>query len=303
MIDIAMMLGGLVLLLLGGGWLVTGAVGLALRWGLSPLVIGVTLVGMGTSLPELLTSLRAAQQGAAGLALGNVVGSNTANILLILGLSALLAAVPFPRATMRSDGWPLLAISAAGALWIGLAGGLDRLSGAVFLAVFALWLWQQIRSGGVEMVVGEAPAPLGRGLALAGLGFAGVLLGAELLVRGAIATARDFGVSEAVIGLTIVAVGTSLPELATSVMAVRKGRGDLALGNVLGSNVFNLLGILGVTALVVPFAAPPRFAALDLPVMVATVALMLALAWRGSLGRLAGCAMLAAYGLYLWQMA
>ena len=300
--SIAMMLVGLAALLLGGGALVSGAVALALRWGLPPLVVGVTLVGMGTSLPELLTSLRAAQAGAPDLALGNVVGSNTANVLLILGLTALLAPVAFPRATWRREGLAVLGVSVATALWVAVAGGLGRTGGAVFLAGFAAMIAWQLRGGGDvdEEVSGDMTAPRAW-LALA-LGFAGVLLGAELLVRGAIGVARSFGVSEAVIGLTVVAIGTSLPELATSAMAAWKGRSDVALGNILGSNLFNLLGILGVTALVSPLSAAPRFAMIDLPVMVAAMVLLLALGLSGRLGRGAGGALTVAYLAYLWRM-
>ncbi|MGB3408626.1 MAG: calcium/sodium antiporter [Jannaschia sp.] len=299
--DIVMVLAGLVALLAGGGWLVTGAVGVAARLGLSPLVIGVTLVGMGTSLPELLTSLRAALAGSPDIALGNVVGSNIANILLILSITALVAPVAFPKTTWRRDGLMLAGLTAGGALWIALTGGLDRLGGVVFLAVFALWMIWQLRSGEAQEEVPAAP-PVGRALVLLLVGFAGVLLGAELLVRGAIGLAQGFGISEAVIGLTVVAVGTSLPELATSVMAARVGRSDMALGNVLGSNVFNLMGILGVTALISPLAADPRFGIVDVPVMVGAVVVLLAFGLRRQIGRVAGAVMAGGYAVYVMTM-
>ncbi|SFI91316.1 calcium/sodium antiporter [Jannaschia pohangensis] len=299
--DFAFVAAGLLLLLMGGGWLVSGAVAVAARLGLSPLVIGVTLVGMGTSAPELLTSLRAAHVGAPDLALGNVVGSNIANILLILGVAAVIAPIAVPRAVWRRDGLVLLAVTLAGALWLGVAAGLGRFGGAVFLAVFAAWMVWQIREGGDDEAVDQA-LPLGRALALAGVGLAALMLGADLLVRGGTGLARAFGISEAVIGLTVVAVGTSLPELATSVMAARRGRSDLALGNVLGSNVFNLLFILGTTAVYAPLAAAPRFAQVDLPVMAAAVVAMLVVAFGGRIGRWAGAALLVLYGLYLWAV-
>ncbi|MCK0169221.1 calcium/sodium antiporter [Jannaschia sp. S6380] len=301
--DILLVLAGLAALLVGGGLLVSGAVDLARRWGLPPLVIGVTLVGMGTSLPELLTSLRAAQTGAPGLALGNVVGSNVANILLILSVAALLSPVAMPRRVWRGDGIVLLGISVAGALWLGLAGGLGLLGAVAFLAVFAVWMAWQLRQSDPDPDLDAAPpmSALGAGL-LVGLGFAGVLLGAEMLVRGAVSLARLWGVSEAVIGLTIVAVGTSLPELATSAMAAWKGRSEIALGNVLGSNVFNLLFILGVTGLFAPLPADARFAVLDIPVMVGAVVLLLAVAYRGRIGRAGAAIMLAGYGAYIWVL-
>ena len=298
--DIAFVAAGLVLLLFGGGWLVAGAVGLAARLGLSPLVIGVTLVGMGTSMPELLTSLRAAWAGAPDIALGNVVGSNTANVLLILAVAALVAPMVVKRGALLRDGLVLLAISAACTVWIVAGGGLGRAGGLVFLAGLAAWLVWQVRTGSAEEAAEALPA--GRATLSFAVGLVGVLAGAELLVRGAIALARDMGVSEAVIGLTIVAVGTSLPELATSAVAARKGQGDVALGNVLGSNVFNLLGILGATAALSPLVAAPRFATLDLPVMLAATVAVLILGARGRIGRLAGAVLLVGYGAYLATM-
>ncbi|WP_371154894.1 calcium/sodium antiporter [Jannaschia sp. 2305UL9-9] len=299
--DIVLVAAGLIALLTGGGWLVSGAVGVAAKLRLSPLVIGVTLVGMGTSLPELLTSLRAAMAGAPDIALGNVVGSNIANILLILAATALLAPVAFPVSTWRRDGLVLLAVTALGGLWIAFAGGLDRLGAGVFLLVFALWMTWQLRSGAAAEDVPEE-LPVGRALLLLIVGFAGVLLGAECLVRGAIGIAQDFGVSEAVIGLTVVAVGTSLPELATSIMAARAGRADLALGNILGSNVFNLLGILGVTAFVSPLSADARFATVDVPVMLGAVVVLLMLGLRERIGRVGGSLMIAGYAVYVCLM-
>lgn len=296
------MVAGLVALLFGGGWLVTGAVGLATRLGLSPMVIGVTLVGMGTSMPELLTSLRAAQAGAPDLALGNVVGSNIANILLILALAAIVAPVAMSRQVWRRDGLVLAAISVVASVWIGVHAGLDRFGAFVFLAAFALWLGWQLRNDPDGAEVPATPQGVGRTVFLFAVGLGGVLLGADLLVRGGIGLARDFGIGEAVIGLTVVAVGTSLPELAASVAAARAGRGDLALGNVLGSNVFNLLGILGVTALVAPLEASARFAVLDLPLMVGAVAVLLLIGLRGLIGRLAGLAMVGGYGAYVALM-
>jgi cation:H+ antiporter len=299
--DIVMIAAGLVALLLGGGWLVSGAVGLAARLGLSPLVIGVTLVGMGTSMPELVTSLRAAFAGAPDLALGNVVGSNTANLLLILGVSALIAPIVVAGGAILRDGGVLLAISVACAAWVAFAGGLGRIGGVAFVLGLAAWLIWQLRSDAVEAEPVDA-LPLGRGGLLFAIGLAGVLIGAELLVRGATGLAREAGISEAVIGLTVVAVGTSLPELATSAVAAWKGRSDLAVGNVLGSNVFNLLGILGTTAALVPLSAASRFAMLDLPVMLAATAGVLVLGARGRIGRPAGALLLAGYGAYLLTM-
>ena len=296
--DILMVLGGLIGLLIGGEALVRGAVALAHRAGLSPLVIGVTLVGFGTSTPELVTSVKAALDGLPGIAVGNVVGSNIANILLILGLSAVIAPLSLADAKGR-DGWAMIAatVICAGLVLTGVIGfgaGLALIAGLLVYLVIAL------KTGAAEADDTAATlTPLMAGVFfVAGLG--GILLGAQALVAGAVSLAEAFGVSEAVIGLTIVAVGTSLPELVTSVIAARKGQGALAVGNVLGSNVFNVLGILGVTALVTPLAIPADIMGLTLWVFLGSAALVMALAFAGvRASRGIGVAMVLAYAGYL----
>ncbi|WP_316243063.1 calcium/sodium antiporter [Jannaschia aquimarina] len=297
--DLILIGAGLIALLLGGGWLVSGAVGVARHFGLSPLVIGVTLVGMGTSLPELLTSLRAAWQGASGIALGNVVGSNVANIALILGLAALIRPVAFQRGDLRRDGLVLMAITVGAAIWVWFDQGLSRIGGLLFLSVFAGWMIWQLRSGGAPEVEDSPAMPMARAVPFVALGLVALVAGAEMLVRGAIGLAEGFGVSEAVIGLTIVAVGTSLPELATSLVAAWKGRSEVALGNVLGSNVFNLLAILGATGAILPLTAPGRILSVDLWVMAAVTAALLIFALPGRLGRPAGALLLVGYAGYM----
>ncbi|WP_371055332.1 calcium/sodium antiporter [Rhodosalinus sp. K401] len=291
---------GLVLLLAGGEALVRGAVLAATRLGVSPLVIGLTLVGFGTSTPELVASLQAAAAGAPGLALGNVVGSNIANVLLILGLAAVIAPVAVSRGAFLRDGAAVVGASLALAA-LALHGTVGRLAGAALLVALALYTLNTLRSErtGWQEVATEEDTPQGRlwrGLGLAALGIAGVVVGAEFLVRSALVLARGFGVSETVIGLTLVAVGTSLPELATSVVAALRRQSALALGNVLGSNLFNILGIAGVTAMVTPLPVPPEIAGRDVWVMLAA-ALALAAAgvtgWR--IDRREGAAFLAAY--------
>ncbi|WP_371061339.1 calcium/sodium antiporter [Rhodosalinus sp. 5P4] len=291
---------GLVLLLAGGEALVRGAVLAATRLGVSPLVIGLTLVGFGTSTPELVASLQAAAAGAPGLALGNVVGSNIANVLLILGLAAVIAPVAVSRGAFLRDGAAVVGASLALAA-LSLHGTVGRLAGAALLVALALYTLNTLRSErtGWQEVATEEDTPQGglwRGLWLAALGIAGVVVGAEFLVRSALVLARGFGVSETVIGLTLVAVGTSLPELATSVVAALRRQSALALGNVLGSNLFNILGIAGVTAMVTPLPVPPEIAGRDVWVMLAA-ALALAAAgvtgWR--IDRREGAAFLAAY--------
>jgi cation:H+ antiporter len=307
----ASLLCGLLLLLLGGDALVRGAVSIAQRLRMSPLLIGLTLVGFGTSTPELLTSLQAAFAGSPGIAVGNVVGSNTANILLILGM----AAVIFPMATSRSaftrDGTMLL-FSALACLGVVLVGSLDRLSGLVLVGLLMAYLaFTYLRErtasdASSAMHAGEASAaePRPQSLWLAVVfavgGLALTLLGAQFLVQGAIEVGRTVGVSETVLGLTVVAVGTSLPELVTSIVAAIRRQSDVAFGNVIGSNIFNSLGILGVTAAVHPIPVPPQIATVDIWVMLGATLLLIAFAvtgWR--LNRIEGAIFLTLYAGYM----
>ncbi len=307
--------GGFLLLLLGGELLVRGAVGCARRFGVSPLLIGLTLVGFGTSTPELLTSLQAALAGSPGVAVGNVVGSNIANILLILGAAALIQPIAVPPQALYRDGGMMLAATlvACSLAWL---GSVERWFGAGMLAALAayvVWSYRRERArpdAGAELhlheaaAVGDAGRPLWRsGLEFAvGLGL--TLYGARLLVTGAIELAGAAGISEAVIGLTVVAVGTSLPELATSVMAARRRQADVAIGNVVGSNIFNILGILGTTAVVQPIPVPAEILRFDLWVMLAVALLLLAFAWTGRrICQLEAGFLLAGYGAYLAVLA
>jgi cation:H+ antiporter len=310
-LEIVYILGGFVGLLLGGEMLVRSAVTVAQRFNVSPLVIGLTLVGFGTSTPELVTSVQAALSGSPGIAVGNVVGSNIANILLILGVAALVRPIIVSPGAFRRDG-TVLFLATMLCLGVVLMGTIGRPTGFVFvaalLAFLAATLIMERRGASPAADVYEAEAeslhPVGGStLAAGGLFLAGLvltILGARFLVDGAIVLAADLGVSEAVVGLTIVAVGTSLPELVTSVIAARKGQSDVAFGNIVGSNIFNILGILGVTALVRPLEAPPEIAHLDIWVMTGATLLMMAVAvtsWRISRGE--GAAMLAGYAGYL----
>ncbi|PKP73580.1 MAG: sodium:calcium antiporter [Alphaproteobacteria bacterium HGW-Alphaproteobacteria-6] len=297
---------GLVLLFLGGEVLIRGAVALARRFHLSPLVIGVTIVGFGTSTPELLVALQSALAGAPALALGNVIGSNIANILLILGLAALIMPVPLPLNVMRRDF--AVMIGATLMLWAMLAGGvLARWEGAVLVAGLVAYLWISLRgakpAAATTVNVELPPAmALWRALLLTLAGLGALMLGARLLVGSATLIARDFGVSEAVIGLTVLAVGTSLPELATAILAALRRHPEIAVGNILGSNVFNILGILGITALVTPIPVEPRFAGFDIGLALAAALSFLAFAaLPARVGRIAGGGYLVSYlGYVLW---
>lgn len=299
--EILYVLGGLVGLFLGGEALLRGAVGVAQAARLSPLVIGLTVVGFGTSTPELLVSLKAALDGAPDIALGNIVGSNIANILLILGISALVWPITVADKALRRDG--IVMLGAAVALFAVVAfGSLGRVTGIALVLALITYLWIALRQPRQDADTAVAPdRPLWASGLWVALGLVGLMLGAKYLVDGAVIMARDFGVSEAFIGLTIVAVGTSLPELATSLVAALRKQSDIALGNIIGSNIFNILGILGVTAAITPIAAAPRFAQFDLPVMVGVSIVFALVLWRGGrIGRVAGLLCLAAYAVYIW---
>ena len=262
--DYLFLLGGLVLLIFGGEGLVRGSVSVARKLNISELVIGLTLVGCGTSMPELVTSLRAIGTGAVGISIGNVIGSNIANILLVLGTAAILQPIlTHPRALTR-DATVVVGATAALCALIYL-DAFTRLTGILLLTALVLYVVlsliadQQGNTPVAELHAEEGEIVtsefgITKGLLVAGLGLAGIVYGASLLVDGAVGIARTLGVSEAVIGMSIVAIGTSLPELATSLVAATRGKADVALGNVIGSNIFNILGILGVTALVQPFS-------------------------------------------------
>ena len=306
-----MLLVGFAGLVVGGELLVRGAVAVARRFGVSPLMIGLTLVGFGTSAPELVTSLQAALVGAPGIAIGNVVGSNICNILLILGTAAVLRPVAARAAAFGRDGSMLVAATLV-CLWVILSGEIGRAIGAVFvlsLAGYIAFTYFAERESGPDPDDPHAAeaadvAPVQGGLPVAAAMFVAgmvlIVLGARFLVDAAIELSRTFGVSEAVIGLTVVAIGTSLPELVTSVVAAIRKHDDVAFGNIIGSNLFNILGILGVTALVTPIEVPPEIARLDIWVMVAATALLLVVTvtgWR--ITRREGALMLGGYGAYL----
>ncbi len=303
--------GGLVLLLGGGEALVKGGVSVASRLGVSPLLVGLILVGFGTSTPELVASLEAALIGAPGIAVGNIVGSNIANVLLILGISAAILPMATTREAFRRDGAVLVGASLA-LLAAVLGGTLGRWTGSAFLLMLAAYTISTYRTerrtkdAAAAMHAAEAAdvAPrhvsLAAGLALSLGGIAAVIIGASLLVEAALEIAGRLGLSEAVIGLTLVAVGTSLPELATSAMAALRRHGDVAFGNIVGSNIFNILGIGGATALVSPIAVPAEIIRLDIWVMLAATLLLVAFATTGlRVTRMEGAVFVIAYAAYL----
>jgi cation:H+ antiporter len=297
---------GLAGLFLGGEALVRGAVAIAVQRGISKLVIGLTIVGFGTSMPELLVSMNAALGGSPDIALGNVVGSNIANILLILGVSALVYPISNWDKNVRRDALVALAVAVLTLILVQFAV-IGRLAGLLMVAALGLYLWsifakEKLAPSQItdETDPHRAPglSPLMAGGAVV-LGLALLVTGADFLVEGATNIARSIGISEAVIGLTIVAVGTSLPELATSVAAALRKHSDVALGNVIGSNIFNILGILGLTAVVQPVGVGPNFASFDAPVMLAVTLLLAGLLFFVKvIDRRIGAAMVAAYAAY-----
>jgi cation:H+ antiporter len=303
---------GLVVMLGGGEALVRGSVAAAQRLGISPLLIGLTLVGFGTSTPELVASLQAALVGAPGIAIGNVVGSNIANVLLILGLAAVITPLATTKEAFRRDGAVLVAASVL-MLAVVLFGAISRTIGVLFLCLLAAYVaYAYFSERGNGAAAGRVAAeeteekalrrdlPLWAALLLAIGGLAAVVFGAGLLVEAAIEIAQGLGLSETVIGLTLVAVGTSLPELVTSLVAAIRRHADVAFGNIVGSNIFNVLGIAGLTATVTPLSVPPEIAGFDIWVMLGAAVLLVVFAatgWR--VNRWEGMAFLAAYLTYL----
>lgn len=301
-LQIFAVIAGIALLVLGGDGLVRGAVGIAARLRMSPALIGLTIVAMGTSMPELVVSLGAATRGQPDLSVGNVVGSNIYNVGLILGITAMVARLGCEQRDIRHDGaWMIGATVLFGGL--ALDGELSRLDGLLMLAGMGAFLWSAIRrsQGGAGAALDEGPLSLGWPKAV-GFVVGGLLLlvgGAQSLIFGATALAAALGVPEVVIGLTVVAVGTSLPELFASLMAALRGETGMAVSNVVGSNLFNLLFILGSTGLVHPIAVNPQVMGSDAWWMAGLSLLLVLWAGRGlAMGRPFGGVMLGLAAAY-----
>jgi len=307
---------GLVILLLAGDALVKGAVNLSLRLGIPALIVSLTVVAFGTSAPELLISVNAVLSDKAGLALGNVVGSNTANVLLVLGIPAILSVL---HTSGCKCGKSYLQMLGASVLFIALAfrGSFDWIAGLILLAALALMLGDAFRDAlshrrdaavkalsevdFIEDVEGADPdMPWWQIVTFLALGLVGLPLGADILVDNASILALRYGISEAAIGLTLVALGTSLPELATTVMAALRKQADVALGNVIGSNMFNLLAIIGITALIGDVPVNAEFLNFDLWVMLAASLILIPFVFLGrDIGRLWGILLTSAYVAYV----
>lgn len=317
--DAAVLVFALLLLALGADLLVQGSVLLARRLEVSPFFIGLTIVGFGTSTPELFTSLTATLRGQPDIALGNVVGSNIFNIAVILGLTALVAPIRVRLDLVHRQAWTVLGVSLAPFLALAVGRGLSRLIGALLLGFLAFYVWRGYREGrrAGAAVTPEDGGPSAQAAprfasrrsstALSVARVAGGLLllgaGSGLLVQSASQLARAWGVSELVIGLTVVAGGTSAPELFTSLVAALRRLPDVALGNVLGSNVFNVAGILGLAWLLDPRQPHPQVLHFDAPLMVAVSAALIPILRTGArISRGEGAALLAVYGVYLWAL-
>ncbi len=303
---------GLIVMIWGADLLVRGASRLATAVGISPLVVGLTVVAFGTSAPELAVSVMSAFKGESDIALGNVVGSNLCNVLLILGLSAIIVPLVVAQQLVRFD-VPVMIGASLLVLPMGMDGNIGRLDGAILFAcaiAYTGFLIRQSRREGSEEVkeeyrkeFGEKP-PTGmlKNLGLIAIGLVGLVVGSKWLVDGAVAIALAFGVSELVIGLTIVALGTSMPEVATSIVAALKGERDIAVGNVVGSNIFNLFSVLGLSSIVAPAGINVSEAALrfDIPVMIAVAVACLPIFFTGyRISRFNGAMFLFFYGAYL----
>ena len=294
----------------GAEWLVGGGSKTAKKLGISPLIIGLTLVAYGTSAPELVVSVDSALAGQGGISIGNVVGSNICNIALILGLCAIITPLTVNRAMLKSD-VPVMALTAvAFCLIYWWQDGINRLGGAILFAGFVLYNAKVIIGAKKEAALNrsvetapeedgdKAEKPLYLYLLLAALGLVVLVLGSKAFLKGAIEIAKLTGLSETVIGLTIVAVGTSLPELATSVVAAIKGERDIAIGNVVGSNIFNILLIMGVAPLITPLTGA-NIQPMDLIALLATTFLLIPFMITGfRLNRAEGVILLAMYGAY-----
>jgi cation:H+ antiporter len=305
MVSVLLIVAGLTVLVLGGNYLVKGASGLAFKANIPPLVIGLTVVAMGTSAPELIVSLKAALAGSPDISIGNVVGSNIANIGLILALTALIAPVTVDRNIIRQD-WPMMMIASMlffilttdGLLSFGegLIMLITMIAFTVYLIIRSKWTTQPSIIENNETGADSYP----KLIAYIIVGCIGLYFGAEWLVEGSVHVATKLGISEKVIGLSLVAVGTSIPELVASVIAAMKKQSDIALGNLIGSNIFNILGVLGLTSIIEPIQVSKEILSMDVFWMIGIGVILFPLMFFGArIGRLNGALLLACYIVYV----
>lgn len=291
---------GFIMLIKGADWFVDGSAGIAARFGIPQLVIGLTIVAMGTSAPEAAVSITAAMSGNAGITIGNVIGSNILNVLLILGITAVIISVPVQHSTVKWEIPFMLVVTVVLAV-LGMSdGSISRLEGVILWALFIVYLLYLLRmaknNGNDEEE--EKHLPLWKQLLMLVIGIAGIVWGSDLTVDNATVIAEALGMDDRLIGLTIVAFGTSLPELVTSVTAARKGKADIAIGNIVGSNVFNILFVVGTTALITPVVFKAGFLIDSAVALAAGLILWFGVMKDHRLKRPVGLVMLAAYAAY-----
>ena len=312
-IDIALILLGLVMILVGSDWLVDGASGIARKYGISEFIIGMTIVGIGTSMPELVSSCISAIGGHGDMALGNVTGSNICNILLVLGATALISPIRYTKSNIRKDIPFAIAVSLFLLLVLyngfGLiremgTPGISRIDALFLLLIFVIFMIDSFKSakkGSDEEKEEAKPMPMGKALLLIVIGLAGLIFGGQIFVDHTVSIAERFHVSEAFISITLMAIGTSLPELATCVVAAMKGKNQLALGNVIGSNIFNISLIIGASAAISPFEIQ-SISTIDLAIVIVAILMlwMAALTFkRRMLDRIEGAIFILVYIAYI----
>ena len=316
-IDLLWIVAGLVMILVGSDWLVDGASGIARKYGISEFIIGMTIVGIGTSMPELVSSGIAAIGGHGDMAIGNVTGSNICNVLLILGVTALISPIGYTRSNIRKDIPFAIGVSLFLMLMLyngfGLfhemgTPGISRMDALYLLQIFVVFMIDSFKSakkGGGEEEEDVKPMPMGKALVFIVLGLAGLVFGGRFFVDHTVSVAERFHVSEAFISITLMAVGTSLPELATCVVAAMKGKNQLALGNVIGSNIFNIALIIGVSGLISPFEIQ-SISTIDMVMVLVSILMLWMAAFtfkRGKLDRIEGAIFLLVYVGYIAYLA
>ncbi len=302
-VSFLLLFAGLAILIFSGDVLVRGAVGIAIKFNVSTLVIGMTIVAFGTSAPELIVSLEAAIKNHPEIAVGNVIGSNIANLALVLGATVLIKPILIQRVTLRMD-WPAMMLISLLLLGFIQDFRLNFFEGAVllvFLVVYSVFMMYRSGNDADEIDEDDLKKPIYIHIALVAVGSVGLAFGADLLLENAVDIARHFEVSEYVIGTTIVAFGTSVPELITSIVAALKNQSNISIGNLIGSNMFNIGSVLGITAMVNPIPFSEKVVSSDIYWMLAVSALIFPLMFIGNrMPRWAGIILLAAYSLYIY---
>jgi len=312
-LSVLLLLVGIVILIISGDWMVRGAAALARHWGISALIVGLTIVAFGTSAPELFVSVQAVLEGKSQLAAGNVIGSNIANVLLALGAPALIMAVPTNMPGVARNAFVALLATIILIVLAFISPQMQIWQGAILFAgilLYLAWMFNLARTGVEDPILAEMteidegkdglPDAVSKSVLFLIIGFIGLAVGGRLIVEHASAIAEGLGVSKTIIGLTIVAIGTSLPEVATVVIAARQGQTEVAIGNVLGSNVFNIFAVMGAAALAGPVVVEKQLLVFDVWVMLAAmVGLLVMILSRMPIGRKTGLIFLAGYALYL----